>query len=323
MIAVDLLNEDKMKGENKFECLEAYGFNTSATDVAISLGVSTFDLCFAGDGHRASIYWLRDSIANSPCVRAHFVNSNNELRCLPKEYSVGVRPIFSFSSLEDITSTHIKRQDGTIIAENLEYVTKLFANAKDSYKLEQEKRKGTVIPTGKVYTLPNGFEGTLREEKEYFYKGRKIVPFTVSLSGAAGLNGYETLSDGSVVRNGERIWGEVTGLEGFIEGQYFISKQSLFPMQFDSITNHYELSSIKSFLENTFLEELVPSDVSVLLKEEREKGPMLSEKINLILNPRSFSNNHGDSMPKQRSMHPYLQKKIALNWNQKNNPYRR
>ncbi len=304
MIEVNLLTYDQVRGEGQLKCLEKYGRSASSTDVGTSLGLSHLDWLFTRDGSsyadRATWYWLRDAYSNPGQVYASYINSEMDYHCFAHEM-IGVRPIFSFSSFSELFTTKLELKSGCVVADRLEYVTKIITNSNDIYALNRAEKKGKLIPTGKVYTLPSGKNAILNERREYFYDGRKVVPFPVSLRGSSGLSGKEILSDGTPIYDQERVWGEVSGIEGFLEGNRFLSKKVLFPMMFDSTSNCYEMSTLKMFLENTFLQELVPSDIAWLLERDNmgreDQRPLLSSKMNFVVGQDFF---HTDCLKKDR-----------------------
>ena len=274
MISTTLLTKEELEGNTKLDAFKRRGLKASATDVAVALDIFVSSDTYTNEGesleNRTCCYWTQTPYSDFE-VRAVAYSGpmywNN-----PNDWRVGVRPAFTFSNSEEISSNGARNADGYLIADKLEYITKIVDRALAG-KLDAAERMGQLERTGKKYTLPNPRNDTFQITEEVMYEGKKYA----SLSSVAD---NKTLSNGEEIQGGEKLWAEVTALEGEISGNKFICRQALFPMKFDENTIDYAQSSLKEYLENTFAKEVIASNTLTYTE--------LELKENMNINPYNF-----------------------------------
>jgi len=254
MLNATLLTEYELWGENKLDIFTKHGTRASATDVAIALDTYISSDVYTDEGK---------SLANRSCqycTQSSFDDLNGisivstlgrELWNEPYSIDIGVRPVFKFSNIEEISQRKEITPSDYLIADQLNFPTKII-DIYTTIELNQQKKIGGLQKTGKTYTLPDSNRNSFQVVEEVLYEGKKYAEIKVIVR-------QKMVSTGEQIRSGDKVWAEVTPLEGEVVGNKFICKQVLFPMKFDDVTNCYEDSSLKDFLENTFLKEVTAS----------------------------------------------------------------
>lgn len=252
MLKVDLLEEKELWGESALEVIKQHGTKAKATDIAIASGSSSLEIYY----YTKTPYFMKKT--DRP-LQITIVNPDGNKTFGRINIGIyGVRPVITFSSLSEITSQEIKA-DGTVIADKLEYITEVADNRLSSL-LNRAQQRGYATKTGKKYSIPmNGGWSyqTVQAVDEISYNGKKYAALESCIPSKE-----EILSNGSEIHDKEILWAIVTPITGFVSGNKFIFKDIVFSMPFNDIGNKdYEESSLKRFLENHFLQDLIPSGI--------------------------------------------------------------
>ena len=291
---ITFLKVEEMWGENTLQVLKAYGMQTGLTDCSIILGACVTHPHYRTiEADRAGIIFLatEDGYGNVRCVNA---NGNLDIFHLKRRQEASApyaahtynltnacyasaRPILPSEKIskippheKEVREVQLKNGNTVKIGTFGEY-PQTIANTSICKLLEANFEQGLLQTTGKTYTFysrsNSGFSPITCQE--YELNGKKYVhlkgmPYSVN----------SILSNNCKVEEGELYWVEVQSIEWLIdETGRWISKLGIFSgIPFDTDGNYdgnFEQTSIKSYINDYFSEEMIPHQTAIRAQEEK------------------------------------------------------
>ena len=191
---------------------------------------------------------------------------------LPDTERMFVRPIIKYNDLSQFSSEVKTTSSGLSFIEFGEYPQKTVYKW-GQRELNRALLAGQMQETGKTYTLDILVDGTSKTTcKEYFYEGKKYVKVENTS------NRKLELSTGSKLKKDGFVWLKVSPIKWYVEGKYklIISDLALISglkMRVVSGSDNPEFvdTNVYSFLNNSFLKEIIPSKITYKTKKEEQK----------------------------------------------------
>ena len=201
----------------------------------------------------------------------------------------GIRPVIKYSQIKDYC-TYIKT-NGTIKHVHFGQYPQLVVGKALAKTLDKALDNGRLHTTTKTYSTPHSNELTA---VEYEHLGQKYIRLNTKdyPNNNYNLFDYYKLSDTTRLRNGNNnYWIRVKPIEWVVDEEQDIAISSNILMAGIPVGNkEYDKSNIKTFLEESFINEIVPSHVLLNTKvqkedkntkEEKHEGPRAKKKDNV------------------------------------------
>ena len=244
-----LLSQEQVFGEKRIDLISAIGTECSVSDFAV---ISGADVSENGTGK-----WFLSSASGYGDVCTVDQDGNQRMSYATAHGSM--RPVIECPDITALPCRTVKDISGFEEAEFGEYPQNT-ADRALSRTLEQEFNEGRLIKTGKKY---------IAQYEEFQYDGSKYirVPFT--------LENAHCLSDRRNYSQGDVVWVKVSPVRWLYDAKagLLVSRTILASDVLFSSENYYdgdfEKTAIYAYLNTTFAEDLVPSDLREMTPEEK------------------------------------------------------
>jgi hypothetical protein len=291
---ITFLKVEEMWGENALQVIQAYGTQTGLTDCSIILGACVSHPHYRTiEADRAGIIFL---ITPDGHGNVRSVNANGNFAIFPLHAARGTSAHYAANAFNaadacyasarlvlpseetskipknevEIREVKLKNSNIVKIGTFGEYPQTIADNS-TSKLLEANWKQGLLQTTAKTYTFFSSPYGDFNPIKypEYELNGKKYT----RLDGMP-YSGNSLLSNNCKVEKGEAYWVEVLPIEWLIdETDRWITKLGIFSgIPFDTNGNYngnFEETVIKSYLNDNFSKEMVPSQTKALAQEAK------------------------------------------------------
>ena len=265
-----------------YQIFKKYGTNAAVTDLSLLLGIEvssdhTSDSLYYKDSEfadtRAADYWTMTKDGDRVVAISSYSFGYNA----PKKMSnifIGIRPVLKYSDLKE-SITDKKLSDKEVLEVHFGEYPQTVCDDKIRFELEKAYRDGSLMKSGKKYTVNSKIDGSFSPQflTEYHYKDKKYVRFI------ADRNVIRTrLSNKKYIEYKSPYWIEVEPITWMIdeEKDMLVCKKSLITgIPFDSkYYGEFEDTFIFNYLNNYFIKEIACEK-----KQEINKYEMIEKAI--------------------------------------------
>ena len=260
MLDLTFLSEEQIFGDNQLDIIKKYGTKSAITDFAILSGGFVYDTIGGKDlKNRTGRWWTRlsDGYNDARVINFRDVSSSNR-----SEVNLrfgGIRPAFTYSSIQPILSSRVRENSGIKEVEYGEY-PQWVVDENYSRELEEVYNNGSLRTTGKNYTTDSvvyydsntPFSAGIHAE--YEYNGNKYIRFVINDSNFYG----NRLSDGRTIKFLKPFWVRVEPIIWLVDEKADIALSKyiiLSGIQFDD-------KEYKGDFENTFIKRFMDEYLS-------------------------------------------------------------
>ena len=289
MNEITLLSIEQIFGDEQLDIFRKYGTEAAITDFAILLGGYVSGYSHASSGNdledRTGYYWTKSSYGDGD-VRA-VDNDGSRDYSTPYGRSAAARPVSLYSDINLISTNVVSGSSSISEIEYGEYPQKV-VNKELNDSLEKDYSNHGLKTTGKVYTTDsriwngNTEDFIPKEHFEHAYEGKRYIRVKANFYADK-----QTLSDGSIVENGDYVWVEVEPILWLVDEKIgvMVSKKLLFSgVCFDGKDNYdedFESTEMKMFIDNYFSKEIEMTNIKAIedCTTEEELDDYISLKL--------------------------------------------
>lgn len=296
-----LIEEQCFDSSRKLKILEKRGTIAPITDFSILLGGFVSDYYYYNNSNsledRSGYYWTSSDDKDGGAFIV--LTDGNKVWETVYNRDGGARPALPYSSICSNCSNIIRGKDGILEVEYGEYPQKV-ASKRLQFELERAYNcnQSSIRKTGKTYTIDSRRYSEYDKKfsaqfiVEYLYNGKKYVRVKAKTCFRNFM-----LSNGEIYKDKDYVWVEVEPIKWLIdeESNIALSERLLFAgVQFYHEINYkgnFETTDIKKFMDEYFLEDIIPSKIDIKTEEEiQQKKPKKNTTNKEKIQPENKSN---------------------------------